>query len=131
MLAKECARLDRASLLSLCWVSTWQRLRFTAAAKVPLRARERERLLLHMYTQQRARNLAFVIRKRTKNMTSISVGGNLCRALLGRGYSPSVYPLMTRPMLPTPGYNPEFHVDRTHTAGGVIEQTETALRKYS
>ena len=29
-----------------------------------------------------------------------------------------------------PRYNPEFHVDRTHTAGGVIEQTETALRKY-
>ena len=25
---------------------------------------------------------------------------------------------------------PHFHVDRTHAAGGVFEQTKTALRKY-
>ena len=30
----------------------------------------------------------------------------------------------------TSRYNPEFHIDRTHTAGGDIEQTETALRIY-
>ena len=29
-----------------------------------------------------------------------------------------------------PRNNPEFHVDRTHAAGGVCEQTKTALRKY-
>ena len=29
-----------------------------------------------------------------------------------------------------PRNNSEFHVDCTHTAGGVCEQTKTALRKY-
>ena len=36
---------------------------------------------LHMYTQQRARNLAFVIRKRTINMASISVRVGIRAAL--------------------------------------------------
>ena len=30
-----------------------------------------------------------------------------------------------------PRNNPKFHVDRTHAAGGVCEQTKTALRKYN
>ena len=29
-----------------------------------------------------------------------------------------------------PRNNSEFHVDRNHAAGGVCEQTRTALRKY-
>ena len=44
---------------------------------MPLRARERERLLLGIgppyYTQERVRNLAFAIRKRTENMVSIFI----------------------------------------------------------
>ena len=50
---------------------------------MPLCARERERLLLGIeppfYTQQRVRNLAFVIRKRTKNMVSVSIRVGICR----------------------------------------------------
>ena len=46
LLAKECARRARASLLSLCWASSWRRLHFAVAAEVPLRARECECLLL-------------------------------------------------------------------------------------
>ena len=46
LLPKECARRARASLLSLCWASSWQCLRFAVAAEVPLRARECECLLL-------------------------------------------------------------------------------------
>ena len=52
---------------------------------VPLHARECKRLLLGIelpfYTQQHVWNLAFVIRKRTKNMASISVRVEICVAL--------------------------------------------------
>ena len=51
-----------------------------------------------MYTQQLARNLAFVIRKRTKHGVYIRKRGNPCGALLGRNESFSAYPLMTLPV---------------------------------
>ena len=42
LLAKECARRARGSLLSLCWASSWRRVRFAAGAwaEIPLRDKD-------------------------------------------------------------------------------------------
>ena len=74
-------------------------------------------------------NLVFAVHKPTKNMASFSVKeGN--RAALSTGATtrfPSTPYDTPRVSLHN---NPKFHVDRTHAAGGVCEQTKTALQKY-
>ena len=94
LLAKECARRARASLLSLCWASSWRCLHFAAAAEVPLRARERKRLLLGIeppfYTCTH-NNMPGISHSSSVNTQQHGIyfrkSGNPCGALLRRNKS--------------------------------------------
>ena len=77
LLASECTRRAKASLLSLCWASTWQRLHFAA---------------------QHVWNFAFVIDIHKCTKTFFRKSGSSCGTLLERNKSFSTYSLMTLPV---------------------------------
>ena len=103
LLAKECSRRARASLLSLCIFlvapsfcsCSWGTIVCQRARACPLGYWS---AFLHMYTEQRAWNLACIIHKCTKHSVYFRKSGNLCGALLVRNKSFSAYPLMTLPV---------------------------------
>ena len=82
LLAKECTRRARANLLSVCWASSWQRLRFAATAEVLLRARERKCLLLGIHITTFSESRICHPETHKKHSVYFCKSGNLCGALL-------------------------------------------------
>ena len=131
LLAKECARWARASLLSLCWASSWRHLVLQLQLRY-LCVPECKRLLLSIelpfYTCTH-NNMPGISRLSSVNAQHHAVyfrkSGNLCGALLRRNKS------FCLPSYDTPCSmccnKAKFHVHRRHAARGACEQKMTAL----
>ena len=91
--------------MSLCWVPSWWRLHFAAAAEVPLPPRERERRLLSIEppfctcTNNNVSGISHSLSVNAKKHGAyFRKSGNPCGTLLGRNETSSAYPLMTLPV---------------------------------
>ena len=100
--------------------------RVLAAASVVLLARTRDRLLA-LWSVTIIRNLVFAVRKPKKTLRHFPSREIVRHSPQARRLAFCLPPYDTPRVAPR--NNSEFHVDCTHAAGGVCEQTKMALQK--